>query len=109
MYNRSTQQANKSHGHDHQGGGVLYQIFGTRVQHAKHNWTQSDLRYCEKKVTQLQIKIDNTPVDRVYEFNFLCLTINQNLNWKSHITIIANKISKSIGILSKLKYFHYYY
>ncbi len=43
-------------------------------------------------------------IDRVYEFNFLGLTINLNLNWKSHINKSANKISKSIDILNKLKY-----
>ncbi len=48
--------------------------------------------------TQLQVKIDNnTPIDRVYNFNRLCLTINENLNWKSHINKMANKISKSIN------------
>ncbi len=46
--------------------------------------------------------IFNTPV---YEFNFLGLTINENLNWKSHINKIDNKISKNMGILNKLKYF----
>ncbi len=28
---------------------VLYQIFGTWVQHSKKNWTQLDLRFCEKR------------------------------------------------------------
>ncbi len=62
----------------------------------------------QKKDAQLQLKIDNTPIDRVYEhdeFNFLGLTINENLSWKSHINKIADKISKSMGILNKLKYF----
>ncbi len=59
----------------------------------------------QKNVAQLRLKIDNTLIDRVYEFNFLGLTINENLNWKSHINKIANKISKIMGILNKLKYF----
>ncbi len=29
------------------GEGVLHKLFGTQVQHAKTNWTQSDLRFCE--------------------------------------------------------------
>ncbi len=52
----------------------------------------------------MQFHIENTNVDGVYEFNFLGLTINENLNWKSHIDKIANKISKSMGILNKLKH-----
>ncbi len=33
----------------------------------------------------MQFHIENTNVGRVYEFNFLGLTINENLNWKNHI------------------------
>ncbi len=37
--------------------------------------------------------------------NFLGLTINEHLNWKSHIDKLANKISKTMGVLNKLKHF----
>ena len=59
----------------------------------------------QRKVKQFQIKIDDVIIQRVYEFSFLGLTINENLNWKGHIEKIANKISKSMGILNRLKYF----
>ncbi len=49
--------------------------------------------------------IDNTKIERVYKLNFLGLTLNENLNWKNHINKISNKISKTIGILNKLKHF----
>ncbi len=58
-----------------------------------------------KKINPLQITIDDTIIERVQEFNFLGLTLNENLNWKDHINKISNKISSSIGILNKLKYF----
>ncbi len=29
--------------------GVLYKIFVSRVQHAKTNWPQSDLRFCKNE------------------------------------------------------------
>ncbi len=28
---------------------LVHQIFGTCVQHAKKNWTQSDIRFCENE------------------------------------------------------------
>ncbi len=59
----------------------------------------------QKNVNPLELTIDNTNIDRVYEFSFLGLTINENLNWKNHINKIANKVSKSMGILNKLKHF----
>ncbi len=59
----------------------------------------------QKRVKPLGLKIEKTIVERVYEFNFLGLIMNDNLNWKSHVNKIANKISKSMGILNKLKHF----
>ncbi len=59
----------------------------------------------QKTVNTVQLHIENTNVDIVYKFNFLGLTINENLNQKNHIDKIANKISKSMGILNKLKHF----
>ncbi len=31
------------------GGGVHHQIFSSQVQHAKKNWTQLDLMFCENE------------------------------------------------------------
>ena len=51
------------------------------------------------------IVINSTIIERVQNFNFLGLTINENLSWKAHVDKIANKISKYSGILSRLKHF----
>ncbi len=59
----------------------------------------------QKQIDPLHINIDNINIDRVKQFNFLGLTINENLTWTDHINKIANKISQNIGILNKLKYF----
>ncbi len=59
----------------------------------------------QNNVNPLQLIIDNTNIDRVYGFNFLGLTINENLSWKNHIDKIANKVSKSMGILNKFNHF----
>ena len=36
---------------------------------------------------------------------FLGITINNKLNWNSHINKVTNKISKTVGILNKLRSF----
>lgn len=59
----------------------------------------------QKKVKPLQLMIDNTAIERVSDFDFLGLTLNESLNWKSHIDKISNKISRSVGILNRLKHF----
>ncbi len=38
----------------------------------------------QKKVDYLNIKIENTYIERVKEFDFLGLIINENLNWKAY-------------------------
>ena len=57
----------------------------------------------QRKIPDLQLIINNTQIERVSTFDFLGLTLNENLNWKSHIDKISNKISRSIGILNRLK------
>ncbi len=49
--------------------------------------------------------INNHPIERVDQFVFLGLTLDESLTWKNHIQDTANKISKTIGILKKLKKF----
>ncbi len=58
----------------------------------------------KRKMTPFQTKIEDTIIEQVSDFNFLGLTINQQLNWKSHVDKISNKISRNIGILNKLKH-----
>ena len=50
------------------------------------------------------LKIDNTNIEKVDEFNFLWLTLDSNLNWKKHTEKISNKCAKIIVILNRLKY-----
>ena len=57
----------------------------------------------KKKVDSLHLTIDGTIIERVSDFNFLGLTLDENLNWKSQLNKISNNISKSIGILNKIK------
>ena len=51
------------------------------------------------------LKINCEPVERVTEFNFLGLTIDENLSWKPHIQKISNKIAITLGIMCRLKNF----
>ncbi len=57
----------------------------------------------KKKVDSLHLIIDGTIIERVSDFNFLGLTLDENLNWKGHLNKISNNISKCIGILNKIK------
>ena len=58
----------------------------------------------QKHVNDVNVKIDNTMIERVQTFNFLDIMLNETLSWKSHIAMVSNKISKVIGILYRLKH-----
>jgi hypothetical protein len=52
------------------------------------------------------LHIDNgIKIEYVESFNFLGLTLNNCLSWKNHIEMISLKISRTIGILNKLKHY----
>ena len=57
-----------------------------------------------KTVEPLSLKIENTNIERVTNFHFLGLTISDNLEWKTNVQKIANKCSRTTGILNKLKH-----
>ena len=40
----------------------------------------------------LQVKLLRLPIERVKTFNFLGVTLDQNLTWTNHIDIICSKV-----------------
>ena len=59
----------------------------------------------QKIVPKLQFKIYGSLIEQVNEYKFWGLIFDSNLNWKAHLTGVANKVFRIIGSLHKLKYF----
>ena len=57
-----------------------------------------------KVVATLKLLINGNPIEQVTNFNFLGITIDQNITWSDHIKKISIKVARVIGILSKLKH-----
>ena len=57
----------------------------------------------QKQVDEINVQINGTQIERVESFNFLGIMLDENLTWKSHIEMVAKKISKVTGILYRLK------
>ena len=53
----------------------------------------------------LRIKIDDTPIKQVDSTKCLGIIFDSNLTWKSHINEQCLKLSKTVGILSKVRHF----
>ena len=52
----------------------------------------------------VKLKINGNDLEQVHTFKFLGLLLNENLTWTDHLQHIRIKISKSIGIINKLKH-----
>ena len=64
--------------------------------------------YPQRKLTQENIphvKINEITINQTNEFNFLGLTISETLQWNAHINKVSNKISKTIGVMYRIKKF----
>lgn len=57
-----------------------------------------------KKVPEINVKINNSMIERVHNFNFLGITLDENVTWKAHTDKISLKISRVTGILRKLQH-----
>ena len=56
-----------------------------------------------KCVNDVDIRINDARIERVYATKFLGVHIDAQLTWKNHIEYTCKKISKCIGILSKAR------
>ena len=64
---------------------------------------QSRQKYLQN--SDIQIKINNKPVEQVCSFNFLGIILDQHLNWNEHINYTSINISRYVGIFCKLKHY----
>ena len=56
------------------------------------------------KKCDLKIQIDGSEIDQVERTKFLGVVIDQNLNWKEHVSLISRKVSRGIGMIVKAKH-----
>jgi len=57
----------------------------------------------QRKVVPPNLKIDNESIEYVNQFNFLGIVIDKHMNWKAHKDMVTKRISKTIGVIHKLK------
>ena len=62
---------------------------------------------CEKDISQLTptLKINNMEIEKISDFNFLGVILDEWFTWKTHIDKLASKLSRNACILNKLKNF----
>ena len=61
---------------------------------------------CQKCTNQsIRLLIDGQKIDQVKETLFLGVIMDENSNWKPEISHVANKVSKSVGIIRKSSFY----
>ena len=60
--------------------------------------------FSRRRNLSANISINNINLNRAYDTKFLGVILSANLNWAKHIEVVANKISKNIGIISKVRH-----
>ena len=58
-----------------------------------------------KDLTQCipNLMINGNIIERVSNFNFLGISFNENMSWKTHLNKLSNKLSKISGVLNRMK------
>ena len=59
----------------------------------------------QKKVVIPRLKLADTEIESVGQFNFIGITLDKHLNWNAHTNTLFGKISRNTGILNKIKLF----
>ena len=50
-----------------------------------------------------ELFIDNNVIRKFHSSKFLGIIIDEKLKWQDHINAVANKVSKSLGVIYKMK------
>ena len=59
----------------------------------------------KRNVIYPSLKVNNSNIERITQFNFLGVILHSHMTWNKHINHISMKIARSIGILYRLKNF----
>ena len=57
----------------------------------------------QRSINYPNLFLYNKKIDFVKNFKFLGIVLHENLKWKAHTNMISKKISKTLGIMKKLK------
>ena len=58
-----------------------------------------------KPYKTLKLKINGVNIQQVSTVKYLGVTFDANLTWKNHIDELCLKLSKTVGVVSKLRYY----
>ena len=58
----------------------------------------------QKHINPILYSINGVEIENVDSFKFLVIFTDKHLTWSTHFGLVANKLSKIIGIFKRLRY-----
>ena len=74
------------------------------VNTKKCNYMLFSNRLRNVDLSHFHVQLNNINIPRVETTKFLGVHLDSNLTWRSHISEIQTKVSKNVGVMSKLSY-----
>ena len=84
-----------------------------------NKWTLSNFLFINKRKTEfvifgtdarlskatdtVVIKIGDYEINRVYDFKYLGIVLDDSLTWKDHVRYVISKVGKRVGVLGRLR------
>ena len=59
-----------------------------------------------RAVPSINLSMNNIPINIVPHFNYLGITLDKHLSWKTHVAIVTGNLSKINDILNRHKYIY---
>ena len=56
-----------------------------------------------KATDTVVIKIGDYEINRVYDFKYLGIVLDDSLSWKDHVRHVISKVGKRVGVLGRLR------
>ena len=53
--------------------------------------------------TDMELLVEQEPLEKVTEFKYLGIFINQHLTWHDHVEMLQSKVSQRLGVLKRIK------
>ena len=53
--------------------------------------------------TDMQLLVEQDSLEKVTEFKYLRIVINQHLTWHDHAEMLQSKVSHQLGVLKRIK------
>ena len=73
------------------------------LNQSKTKWMLFGTRQKLEHSSDIEIQFHGQNIERVSSFCYLGVTLDEHLSWNEHVEIICNKVSKRVGLLSRIR------